>query len=209
MVQMSRMFDKVIILATYKITKSLSHVTINNSATTIKEGSSYTATLSASSGYSIDTVTIKMGGVDITSSAYSSSTKKINIVNVTGDITITATTIKIVTLNVGIGFKWGDDEDCYIDVYDRNSRHISKHYEQASGIRIYSGYSLSCWVRGNQNDSINVGYVEINGVRVFTNSSTRAKSYEWTVPDNISTVNVVLYNTNNWNDPTWITVTTS
>jgi hypothetical protein len=77
--------------AYYSITNNLaSGVTSNNTATSIKEGSSYSATLTAANaGYSINNVVVKMGGVDITASAYANGV--INISNVTGDIVITAT----------------------------------------------------------------------------------------------------------------------
>ena len=74
---------------TYTITNNLTNVTNSNSNVTIEEGSSYSATLSPSSGYEMATVTVTMGGVDVTSSVYSN--RNINITNVTGDIVITAT----------------------------------------------------------------------------------------------------------------------
>lgn len=74
---------------TYTITNNLTNVTSSNNVTSIMEGSTYNATLSASSGYILGTVTVKMGGTDITSSAYSNGV--INISSVTGNIVITAT----------------------------------------------------------------------------------------------------------------------
>ena len=78
--------------ATYTITNNLTNVTNSNSVATIEEGSSYSATLSSSSGYEISTVTVTMGGIDVTSSVYSNG--NINITNVTGNIIITATAIE-------------------------------------------------------------------------------------------------------------------
>lgn len=77
------------ITQTYSITNTLTHVTNSNAATSISGGSSYTGTLTADSGYNIDTVTVTMGGVDITATAYSGGS--ISIANVTGNIVITAT----------------------------------------------------------------------------------------------------------------------
>lgn len=76
----------------YTITNKLTNVTNSNSATTIEEGSSYSATLSPSDGYKMATVTVTMGGADVTSSVYSNG--NINITNVTGNIVITATAIE-------------------------------------------------------------------------------------------------------------------
>lgn len=75
----------------YSITQTLTHVTSTNSATTITDGSSYTTTLAAESGYTMDSVTVSMGGVDITATAYTEGTGVVSIGSVTGNIIITAT----------------------------------------------------------------------------------------------------------------------
>ena len=75
-------------MTSYTITKNLTNVTISNSATSVNENSSYSATLTPSDGYELSTVTITMGGSDITTSSYSNGT--ITISNVTGNIVITA-----------------------------------------------------------------------------------------------------------------------
>ena len=79
------------------ITNSLSHVSNSNAAVSVEDGAAYTATLTADSGYTMDNVVIKMGGTDITSTAYTASTGAISIASVTGDVTITAVATKIVT----------------------------------------------------------------------------------------------------------------
>ena len=73
----------------YDITNTLTNVTTSNSANSIEENASYTATLTAADGYTLDTVTVTMGGADVTGTVYSNGT--INIPNVTGNIVITAT----------------------------------------------------------------------------------------------------------------------
>lgn len=75
---------------TYTITNTLSNATNSNTTTSIEENSSYSANISADSGYKLKTVTVTMGGTDITSSTYSNGV--INISNVTGNIVITVTT---------------------------------------------------------------------------------------------------------------------
>ena len=72
------------------ITKNLTGCTISNSASQVDYGESYTATITPESGKTITSVAIKMGGVDITSTAYSAGSGAINIAKVTGAITITA-----------------------------------------------------------------------------------------------------------------------
>ena len=79
-------------VTSYTITKNLTNVTISNSATSVNKNSSYSATLTANSGHELSTVTVTMGGTDITSSSYSNGT--ITISNVTGNIVITANATK-------------------------------------------------------------------------------------------------------------------
>ena len=75
---------------TYTVTNNLSNASTSNSATSVKEGTSYSATITASSGYRLKSVTVIMGGVDITSSVYSNG--RISISDVTGNVVITVTT---------------------------------------------------------------------------------------------------------------------
>lgn len=83
--------DVVMPAQEFTITNTLTGCTSSNSATTITEGDSYYATITASSGYVMDgaTVAITMGGTDITSTAYSNGV--INISNVSGNLSITIT----------------------------------------------------------------------------------------------------------------------
>lgn len=75
----------------YTVTNNLTNVTNSNKATSVGSGSAYTATLTATSGYTISSVKITMGGTDV-SSSYSNGT--INISSVTGNIVITATAVE-------------------------------------------------------------------------------------------------------------------
>lgn len=72
------------------ITKNLTGCTISNAASQVEYGESYTATIAPESGKAINSVVIKMGGVDITASAYTAGNGVINITKVTGAVTITA-----------------------------------------------------------------------------------------------------------------------
>ena len=76
---------------TRTITYNLSHVSSSNTTASIENGQSYTTTLTASTNYTLNSVTVTMGGVDITSTAYSSGT--VSIPSVTGNIVITATAV--------------------------------------------------------------------------------------------------------------------
>ena len=79
---------------TYNITNTLSNATNSNNATSISSGSSYMATISPDINYNIESITVTMGGVDITSTAVSGNA--ISISNVTGDIVITVITASTV-----------------------------------------------------------------------------------------------------------------
>lgn len=73
---------------TKSITNNLTGCTTSNSATSVAVNESYSATITPNSGYTLTTLTVTMGGVDITSTAVSGST--ISIASVTGDVVITA-----------------------------------------------------------------------------------------------------------------------
>ena len=77
----------------HAVSATLSHVTSSNASTSIEDGTSYTTTLAAESGYDLQSVTVIMGGTDITSTAYNSSTGVVSIASVTGYVSITATAI--------------------------------------------------------------------------------------------------------------------
>lgn len=72
--------------ARYSVTRNLTHVTADNSINEVAIHGFYNVTLSAELGYTIDSVIVTMGGVEI----YSGDINYINIADVTGDIVITA-----------------------------------------------------------------------------------------------------------------------
>lgn len=63
-------------------------------ASSVVSGQSYSATIGARANYELSTVTVTMGGVDITNSAYSDG--RINISQVTGDVIVTADAIRVI-----------------------------------------------------------------------------------------------------------------
>jgi hypothetical protein len=76
---------------TYTVTQDLTNVTSSYTDATIEKDAAFEATLTATTGYTISSVTVKVGGVDVTSSAYDETTNKITIAKVTDNLTITAT----------------------------------------------------------------------------------------------------------------------
>lgn len=74
----------------YTVVYTLSGVTSSNTVSSVTEGNSFTTVLSADTEIDNDTVSVKMGGVDITATAYNSASGIITISEVTGDIEISA-----------------------------------------------------------------------------------------------------------------------
>lgn len=75
------------------ITKNLTGCTVSNNLSQVEYGDSYTATVAADVGKELTSVVVKMGGVDITTTAYTAGSGAINIAKVTGAVTITAVAI--------------------------------------------------------------------------------------------------------------------
>ena len=73
----------------YTVTNTLTNATNSNSASTVANGGSYSATITAAEGYTLGDVTVTMGGTDISETAVSGGS--ISIDEVTGNIVITAT----------------------------------------------------------------------------------------------------------------------
>lgn len=76
------------------VSLNLTNVTSSNTDEYVVNGGSYSTTLTPSASYSMTSVTVTMGGTDITNSAYNSDTHVISIASVSGDISITATASK-------------------------------------------------------------------------------------------------------------------
>jgi hypothetical protein len=70
---------------TYSVTKNLTNCSISNSATAVSHGASYSATVTANDGYELKSVTVTMGGANV-----SVTNGVINIASVTGNIVIVA-----------------------------------------------------------------------------------------------------------------------
>lgn len=75
----------------WNVTQILTHVTSNYTDATVDDGDPLSVTLTAESGYTIDDVVVKMGGVDITAMAYDDSA--VSIASATGNVSIIATAI--------------------------------------------------------------------------------------------------------------------
>ena len=85
----------------YTVSYALTSVDSSSAAASVKGGEAYTTTLSTAENYTIQSVTVTMGGEDITASAYSGGV--ISIAEVTGDIVITAVATGFTNLVETIG----------------------------------------------------------------------------------------------------------
>lgn len=74
---------------TFTISNHLTNCVSSNSAISVEKGSSYSATITANEGYTLDGIVVTMSGTAITSSVVSGNV--ISIPEVTGNIVVTAT----------------------------------------------------------------------------------------------------------------------
>lgn len=72
----------------YTVTNNLSNCSTSNNNASVNSGYAYLSTITPDSGYSMSSITVTMGGTDITSTVVSGN--NINIPSVTGNIVITA-----------------------------------------------------------------------------------------------------------------------
>ena len=83
---------------TVTISNHLTNCVSSNSATSVDKGSSYTATITANEGYTLDGIVVTMSGTAITSSVVSGNS--ISIPEVTGNVVITATASEAPTTDI-------------------------------------------------------------------------------------------------------------
>lgn len=167
--------------STYTILNTLVNVTNSNTATTISEGSAYSGTLSIEAGYTMESVTITMGGVDITSTAYNSSTKVISIASVTGDIVIIAQASAPVTrylITNALVHVTNSNTDTGIDEGESYSATLTADTDYAidSVVVTMGGVDITATAYDSSDDSITIA--SVTGDIVITATATYW-DYEW------------------------------
>ena len=121
------------------VAQNLTHCSSSYSRDVAEAGATFTATLTADTGYALKTVTITMGGVDV-SQYYSGGT--INIPSVTGNIVITATAVEtakenLLTMNDGLINKRFNATNTESSI---NGHFITDHFAYSGGgLRIVKG----------------------------------------------------------------------
>lgn len=82
-------------VTTYSVSNQLTACSTSNNATSVEGNAGYSAILTADDGYRLDSVTVTMGGVNVTNDVYANG--KIIIEAVTGDVVISAVAIVVKT----------------------------------------------------------------------------------------------------------------
>lgn len=89
-------------LSNYDVVNNLTNCTTSNNATTVEADASYTATVTHSPDYALKTLTVKMGGTDITNDVVTYSTNKYNVPTyVSASIKIPKVTGKVEITGIG------------------------------------------------------------------------------------------------------------
>ena len=117
----------------FSITNKLTNVSNSNSAIQIDYGNSYSATITANSGYGITSISITMGGVDITSTAFNNN--EINISKVTGDLIISISATETLTISNIANITQTPNTEFYIE-YTTNIA-VAKHEVSWDGGNVF------------------------------------------------------------------------
>ena len=92
-----------VIVQTYSVSKSGSHVTYDNDTATVSENDSYSVGVTPASGYVISDVTVTMGGVDITNQAFI-GTPAVRRVHVTNNLSHCSTSNRAGVVEEGAAY---------------------------------------------------------------------------------------------------------
>ena len=163
----------------YTITNILSNCTNSNSSTAILDGSSYSATLSANQGYTLTgaTVSIFMGGNDVTNTSYLNGS--INIANVTGNIVITATAVSAIS-SISAVFTQGDNI-----IYPSTPLDDLKQF-----LVVTATYTNNTTIVVPSNDYTLVGSLVVGTSSITANYGGRSDSFNVIVSDPVVNVTV-------------------
>ena len=128
----------------YTVTNTLTGCTNSNAATTVTEGDTYYATITANSGYVMTgaTVQVKMGGTDVTALYYADGI--INIPDVSGNIEITITAAVYVPSYTNV-LPLAVDPSTKSGVWDGKGYRNGAY---ASSSKPYYGTDAACWCTG-------------------------------------------------------------
>lgn len=142
----------------YSVTKNLTNASCSG-ASSVEENTSYTATITANEGFELQSVTITMGGADVTTSVYAGGA--ISIASVTGDIVITAiaaNTAAEVTMTGISAVYTGGDVAIGTAVTELEGITVTAHYSDGS-TQVVEKYALTGTIKEGSNTIV----VSFNG----------------------------------------------
>lgn len=151
---------------THSVTQTLENVSSSNAATAAADGSSYETVITAHDGYTISAVTVTMGGIDITSTAWDAGTGTISISAVTGDIVIIASAASAATLDTspaiaktgyslysdGGEFRRATDGACYTEFYTlkTGAKTLTMYIADSVDVAFGAGGKMQFWDAAQQ-----------------------------------------------------------
>lgn len=158
----SQVFNGTAATMLFYVNQNLTNCSSSYSREVTEGGTAFTATLTADVGYTLNAVTITMGGVDV-SQYYSGGT--INIPSVTGNIVITATAVEtakenLLTMNDGLINKRFNASNTVSNV---NGYFVTDHFAYSGGgLRIVKG-NLNMGSIGTTNyGNCRIGFYDAN-----------------------------------------------
>lgn len=164
----------------YTVTSNLTNASSSETATVVAAGAGYSTTISANDGCEISTVTVTMGGEDITSSAYTSASGVVEIKSVTGNIVIKVVATSTVTYDVANLVLISEEQDS-TEVYNNGLGYKNGVYASESGDGSYASCVATGWIPYTWSPS-NVIY--IRGASVT--DSYYVRFYGWSSKTSVS-----------------------
>ena len=196
-------------LTTWTILTSLgTGASIDSDVTSVSrtENTGYSTTITLADGYTLGTVSVTMGGTDITSTAFDSSTNTITISSVTGNVVI-----KVPTVNTSTGEEDdGNNDSVTTGTVAYTSRQSSSGISKTTGeylsssvgyVNIYENidptlsYAATSYAPGSSGDNACICYYTADGTFISAESgsdwgisSVEYTNQELTVPSNASII---------------------
>lgn len=155
---------------TYTVTNDLRNASNSNGTAVVTEGASYSAMITANSGFQLSSVTVTMGGTDVTASVYAEG--QIHISGVTGDIMITVRTAyeqEYDVTNLVLISEEQDSTDVYNGVGYKNGVYASENGDGSDAACVAVGWIPYKWTPEN--------VIYVRGAAVTDNSHVRF--YGW------------------------------
>lgn len=161
-------FYSIIVNKSSGVTVTLDKTTVDK-ATAASE--TVTGTLTVADGYTLSTVTITMGGTDITSSCYTESTGAISITGITGNVVITAKA----SSNSSSGDS-GETEETTTWYIDHANQLLDNNIDISTGSGL--GISAGGFAYMDDTNALLVG-VPINTVQLFVHTAGKFTFSRW------------------------------